>query len=1122
MPPAPRGRGMLTKTLLVMKFTAIFLLVACLHGSANVVAQKITLSGKEMSLQKVFRVIKKQTGFAFFFDERWLQEANEVTMDVKNAPLERVLELCFEHQPITYSIVGNTVVIRKRNAAENDNDTEVVVETIKGKVLDENGAPLAGVSVMVKGTSKGTSTNGSGEFTIDVTAGDVLVFSIIGYKTTNHAIGSAVAPGASITISMQVEATSSSEVVVIGYGTMKKGDLSAAVSVVPNMAQIKDRPVTNVASMIQGRVPGVTAISNGGHPNSSPKITIRGMGSKSDESILVVVDGVPNAPYNPSDVESITILKDAASAAIYGAFTGASGVMLITTRQAGKGKPGIEYSGFIGTKSAWRTPQSLTADNEAKVSNLAQTNAGRSPLPGWDATLNPYAQVTRTDWMDEIFRTALIHRHTITVNGGNEKLSTLLQGRYENEEGTLLNTYNKNLSLRFNTNYTFNKNIKLRQELFWNNNDNRGTETSSGYSGVILSAIYMPRSATPYYADGTFGGVGPRDSDYLGIHGDAINPVATLLRNKPYNKGSDLQSVTELKISSIVPGLSYTSRFSYRYNSSLWKNFQPKRTEPGKPNTENYLSYSTSRNYHWIWENTVNYEKVIGRHNIGGMVSLTSQENGYRGFSATARSFSEEADWAQFFQNAGIVGLDRPSDGENKDRNASYVGRVAYSYADRYFVTASYRYDIAARLALKNKAIGVPGVTAAWKISSEPFFDVAGIDLLKIRASWGRIGNLSSIPLYYGYNTLSSNSTFQVGDGAPLTTTTYIASRNNPDLTWETSEQTDIGFDITLLNKRLSLTVDYFDKKTFNLIQTATDWPVSQGYGAPYINEGQIGNTGFELAATWKDKVGKVEYEIGGNIATLKNRVEYINANPKAAWSHGDSWRGVLAPYRSEVGRPYYSYWLYKTAGIFQTDAEAAAYTKDGKRIQEFAKAGDLKFVDVTGDGKLTDEDRVFMGSAFPSFTYGFNANLYWKNFDFSVFMQGVSGVKLFHAFKQSTLNASEQGYNRWDKILDAWSPTNTGSNIPIISASDANKNFQTPSDWYLENGNYLRVKNILVGYTFKKLPWNTGLRVYITADNLFTFTRYSGMDPEVGGVGLDGGQFPVSRAFAIGAKLNL
>jgi hypothetical protein len=294
------------------------------------------------------------------------------------------------------------------------------------------------------------------------------------------------------------------------------------------------------------------------------------------------------------------------------------------------------------------------------------------------------------------------------------------------------------------------------------------------------------------------------------------------------------------------------------------------------------------------------------------------------------------------------------------------------------------------------------------------------------------------------------------------------------------------------------------------------------GLSAPYINQGKIRNTGLEFAATWRNKIGKVGYEISGNVATLKNRVEYIDGNPASFWQHDDAWRGTITPYRSTVGQPYYSYWLIKTAGIFQSDKEVADYVgPNGTKVQPNAKAGDLKFVDQNGDGKIDDNDRVYMGNSFPKVTYGFTLNANYKGFDVSMFWQGVGGVKLFHAFKESTLNASEQGYNRWDKILDAWSPTNTSSNIPIISASDANKNFQTPSDWYLENGDYLRLKSLVIGYTFPHFITGS-LRVYLSGDNLITITKYTGMDPEVGGIGLDGGQFPVSRVYAAGVKLSL
>lgn len=1002
---------------------------------------------------------------------------------------------------------------------------------VAGIVKNENDEVLTGITISVQNAITGfvqnTLTNNKGIFSFnDIPAGTGYQFisSYVGYATDTLTGYEAKGNGRiSLSILLHTKSSTLEKVMVVGYGSMRKKDLSAAVSSVPDIEQIKNRPVTDVASMIQGKVAGVTVVSNGGHPDRTPNITIRGAGSRGTESVLYVVDGVPNASYNPADIESVTILKDAASAAIYGAFSGSAGVILITTRQASSGKPSVEYSSFMGAKNAWKLPQSLTANKEAEVSNLAYKNAGLAPLDGWDITKNPYDQVTRTDWMKEIFRTGLVQRHNVTLNGGNEKFSTLFQGRYEENQGTLLNTFNKNISLRFNTFYQFNSKVKFKQELFYNNNESRGTSTESGYSGTILSAIYMPRAATAYYDDGSFGGVGPRSSPYLGIHGDVISPVGTLLRNKPFNKGNDIQSISELKISNIVKGLSFTTRFSYKNTSSFYKNFDPKRTEPGKPNNSNTLSYATNKGYNWLWENTANYNYNIGRHRISAMASVTSQENGARGFSASAKSFNDESNWAQFFINAGNFTDIKPTDYDWKDRNLSYVSRISYSWADRYFLTGSYRYDIAGRLATDHRAKGFPGTTAAWKISSEPFFNFKAIDLLKVRASWGRIGNIGSVGLYYGYPTLSSDNSYQVGNGAPQMTALYNGNFNNPRLSWETSEQTDIGLDLSLIKDKLSFTFDYFDKLTFDLIkQQDANWTNTFGFGAPYINQGKIRNTGFEFAATWKGTAGKLSYEISGNLATLKNRVTYIDEGKASFWPHGDAWRGTIAPYRSTVGQPYYSYWLIKTGGIFQTDQAAAAYVdKTGNRIQPNAKAGDLKFIDQNGDGKIDDKDRVYMGNAFPKVTYGFTTNLIWNNFDLSLFLQGVGGVKLFNVFKESTLNASEQGYNRWDKILEAWSPTNKGSNIPIISASDANKNFQTPSDWYLESGDYIRLKSLIVGYTFPKFISNTSLRIYLSGDNLITITKYSGMDPEVGGVGLDGGQFPVSRIYSFGLKLK-
>jgi len=1119
-------RRKLKKAGLIMRLT-LFLTVAFvvnLYASSYSQSTKLNLDYKDIQLKQLFEKISNQSEFRFIYNNNVVNDNIHVSVKAKDAKIEMILDNVLENANLEYRIVDRHVIVfpDENKEANTSLSTEQSFQqgSVSGKITDESGQPLPGVSVSIKGTTWGTISDGNGKYTLKLTDKKVaLVFSFVGMKTQEIAYDGK----GTLDIVLKEESFGIDEVVAIGYGTSKKEDLSAAVSVVQNLDKLKDRPVLNTASMIQGRVPGVTITNQGGSPNSAPSVTIRGTGSKS-ENVLYVVDGVPGAPYNPEDVESVTVLKDAASAAIYGAHAGAAGVILITTRQSKAGKPSVEYSGFYGVKSAWKLPQSLTGADEAQVSNLAYKNAGMAPLSGWDASINPYAQVTRTDWVGEIFRTATVQRHNITINGGTDKMTNLFQVRSENEEGTLLNTYNKNVSLRFNSTYEINKYLKIKEELFWNNNDNRGTDTGSGgYTGTILSAIYMPRSATPYYANGSFGGVGPVDSQYLGIHGDVVNPVASLLRNQSYVRNSDVLSTSELHFTNLIKGLEITSRFSYRTYDSYYKYFSPKRTEPGKPNNRNSLTYSTGKEYHWLWENTINYNRIFGKHNINLMLSSTSKEDGDRGFGLTAKDFNREDDWAQFLINAQTFTEDRPWDTQYEDRNLSYVGRVAYSYADRYFVTGSFRRDIAGRLAIGNRAKDYPGLTAAWKLTSEPWFNIPSLNLLKFRASWGKIGNLGSIGMYYGYPNLTGGYSYQVGSGAPYSSTAYIASAYNANLSWETSKQTDLGLDILLMDKKLSITTDYFWKKTYDLIkQQDTEWTNTYGVDAPYINQGEISNKGFELAVNYADKAGDFSYDFGFNLATLKNEVTYIDENPDSYWAHSDSWRGMLYPFRSKVGEPYYSYWLVKSDGIFQSNAEVAAHKSTaGTIIQPNAKAGDLRFTDQNNDGKIDDSDRIYMGNAFPKMTYGFSANFAWKNWDMSLFFQGVGGVKLFHAFKESTLNASEQGYNRWNKILDAWSTTNTGSDIPQISASDANKNFGTPSDWYLENGNYLRLKNLLIGYTFKKIPWEGTLRLYFSGDNLLTFTKYTGMDPEVGGYGLDGGQYPVSRVFSFGAKLN-
>ncbi|MDR2466392.1 MAG: TonB-dependent receptor [Prevotellaceae bacterium] len=1024
--------------------------------------------------------------------------------------------------------------------------------TVSGTVADANGDALSGVSVIVKGTTNGVITGLSGEYSLSVSdVSATLVFSHVGYASAEESVGNR----RTIRVVLQEDTRLIEEVVVLGYGVQaRKADLSASIGTVKNMDVVKSRPVSGATDLLQGQIPGVTVTAQGGDPTQSAVISIRGQGSRrpqgsgtNPESPLWVVDGVPGAPMNLNDIESIVVLKDAASAAIYGAYSGSAGVIMVTTKRAKAGKPSVSYEGNYGLTHPVNMPQSLTIEEEKAVRRKALEAAGATLPDGWDETKNPYIAQTRTDWIDAISRTALFQRHNVSVNAGTENFSNRLSLQYNNREGILISTYSRDLSLRYDASFKISRHVRLREDFFWNNSNSRGTDTESGYSGVILSALMMPRNAEVRYADGTYGGTAPKDpnysaqygSNFADIHGDVINPVRSLEAATRYSRPTSISSSTFLEILEPIPGLRFTSRFTYKLENYFYKNFNPKRPEPGKPMLNSSLEYESSRYNRWETENTLNYDRSFGYHKLDVLLSSSANAQRKKRFLVRAQGFESEEEIYQYLNYAETV--TNPEDFYDvPDNNVSLVGRVSYSWNNRYFATASYRRDYAGRLP-KNKKYGdFPALTAAWKISEEGFFPKSdALSLLKVRASWGRIGNLSTLDYAYGNPVLdmfnSNDVGGQVGINTPLVSIMVHNRRAfNPYLTWETSEQTDFGLDVELLKGRLSFSADYFAKRTYNLIKDQdSGWPAYIGLEAKKVNEGEIRNRGFEFSAGWNDRTGEVGYFVSANLSALKNRVHDIGATDpvtgtKPVWIEDDNFRETLRPFRTREGDPLYTYWLVETDGLFRSDAEAAAYVdKQGNRIQPNAKAGDLKFVDRNGDGKINDDDRVHKGSYMPDLTYAFTGGVSWKNLSFSVMLQGISGAKAFNAWKFIALNESQGNFNRWNRILDAYPTTN---DIPRLSATDANNNFTTNSDWYLEDASYLRIKNVNIAYSLDELirkaspalrERKSSLSVNLSIDNLYTFTRYSGMDPEVGGKGLDGGRYPVPRIFSFGIKLT-
>lgn len=1017
--------------------------------------------------------------------------------------------------------------------------------SVKGIVKDQIGEPVIGANVLVRGTTNGVITNVNGEFILSASKSDVLVVSFVGYTTQEIPVSEK-----QMTIVLKEDTELLDEVVVLGYGAnTRKQDLSASVGIISNTDELAARPVTSTESMLQGQLPGVTIQADGGDPTSTPNIVIRGQGSQNGDNVLWVVDGVPGAPITSmNDIESIVVLKDAASAAIYGAQSGAGGVVLVTTKKAKEGAPTLTYDGTFGFRQATNLIEPLNAEEQVEMRRRSYENAGQALPDGWNVTKNPWVGTTRTDWMDAIFRTAFYQRHNIALNVGTDKSSSRLSLSFDNDQGTLINTYKKNLALRYNGKMQLNKWITISEDLVWKNTTSRSKETDNdAYTGPILSAVYMPASATIYNPlDGSYGGTTTEDpayiekygSNFADAHGDAVNPVRLLEAENLYNKTSDVWSTTSLEIGNVLPGLKFVSRFTYNLQNYYYKKFNPIRDEVGKPNLSNNVQEQSYRMDAWKTENTLTYDNTFGKHTVGALFSTTADHYSKRGLEAIGKDLSSEAAYLQYMAYANSTEVLDYLTGP--DANVSMIARLAYSYDDRYFVTASWRRDYAGRLPKEHNFGDFPAVTLGWKISNEKFFKKNDIvNLLKLRASWGRVGNLGSIDYNYkspllSKNTYSEQAQYGVTSNQLWNNFAYYSTALNPNLTWETSEQYDLGLDMEMFNNRLSLSMDYFDKRTFNLIQPQPmNWPSTMGLDAMLVNLGEVRNRGFELSIGWNDRINKnFSYFVTGNFSYLKNWVSDIGVKNEdgtpGVWTDDKSFRSVKDIYQTTEGEPLNSFHLIQTAGIFQSDEEAAAYVdKNGKRIQPDAKKGDLKFVDYDGDGTIGFGDRQYMGSATPKTTFAWTLGFTWKKLSFSAMFQGVGGAQAMNVSKYMLLSDVEGNFNRSREILNAWSPDNRGSNIPILSKNDNNGNFSTASDWYLGDASYLRLKNVTLSYDLSDVfcKWshlndrNSRLSVFLSGENLATITRYSGMDPECGG--WDALKYPVSRVFSLGVKLT-
>lgn len=1021
--------------------------------------------------------------------------------------------------------------------------------TTTGTVKDSTGEPIIGANVLVKGSTLGSITDIDGKFTIKVSNGDVLQFSFMGYKTIEMK-----AENKPMNIVLQEDTEVLDEVVVIGYGTSRKEDLSTAVTTVKMDDRLKSRPA-NLASYLQGQMPGVMIQSNGGDPMAEVSMSIRGRGSRgtdrsynSGDGVLYVVDGVPGAPFNMEDVESITVLKDAASAAIYGASVGSGGVVVVTTKQASAGKAKVSINISKSFKSAMNLPETLTAEKYNQVWADAVKTYGGQMVAARNPELFPYGNVTRTDWMDAIFRTGSLEHYALSVSGGSDVMKGFASFAYDNDKGVMLNTFSRKFSAKANLDFQLSKWLKLSERATYEYKNGQG-DIMTGHQGVLNQAVFFPRSATVYDYDKEgnlmyddqrkplYHGTIPRWAAQEGIsspYGEIRNPVATLERLDQQRPSTKIYSTTSIEIKPIS-SLTIKSDFTAGLEIKTEDIFSPKVPEIGRPELENKREKSNEWKSTILWESTATWAHVFNdAHHVSAMAGYSMKYEKYKWDRYYTSKFNREDRHSITNGQAGDWSKYKPEEEIWEESMISAFARLGYSYEDRYFITGSLRRDATSKLYKDNNSGIFPAVSASWKISSESFFEPlkSVVSLLKIRGSWGQVGNVALVPRY-SWNVPLNETEWPIIYGKDLHTVqngVYAGSIGTKNLKWETTEQYGIGLDLGLFDNSLNVTIDYFNKRTKDLIEIVPMPSVAGVSVDPYGNIGDVVNRGWEFSASYQKKIGDVTFGVNGNISTVHNEVLDLGNMDYIQHTVGVNDK---RPLRSTVGQPWYSYYVLKTEGIFQNEQEIKDFTwtdpQTGmtKMIQPNAKPGDFKYVDFNNDGKITDDDKQYLGSYMPKITFGFGGNVQYKGIDFSFQFQGVGKSTVYNGYKQMGYTGRGQGSNMLADVLNSWDYNKTSGVPRLAIIEDGNGNYSNLNDFFLEDASYLRLKNVTLGYTLPVsvmraigIP-TSSLRFYVNAENLFTVTDYSGIDPEVGNFGLDGGTYPVARSFSIGFNFN-
>lgn len=1088
-----------------------FLLMVCVFcsyaGNAHSQNAKVSIRMNNVKLDKILNEIENQTDYLFIYNNQ--VDINKITsVKVKNEAVAQVLDRILSGTGINYELEGTHIILTTE--AIKDLHAQQQAKTVTGTVTDVSGEPIIGANIRIKGTTTGTITDIDGNFSIKAEPQSVIEVSYIGYLTQETVINNQK----SIRFLLKEDTKTLDEVVVIGYGVQKKADLTGSVANI-NTEKLNTQSNANIGQALQGKIAGVDIVSQGGAPGSGTRIMVRGIGTLNNASPLYIVDGMYMNSIdhiNPNDIASIDVLKDASSAAIYGS-RAANGVIIVTTKEGSntEGKPIIDLSVNLGISTASKFLDMLDAKGWAEVTTIARQAIGK---PALDMATD-LANKPDNDWQDIMFRPALMQNYNLAVKGGG-KYSTYYTGLgYFNQDGIVKGTNYQRYNIQSKNDYkrgifsagtnliiSFSHDKPLHQEL-------RG-----GMIGTILQSV----PTLEKYDD-------TREGGYGGTYGDVVNiphPLAIIDDNimDRYNENVKIFANLYAQIE-LFKGLKYKLNLTPDFSFERYKNYLNKYDFGLATNSITQLTERQRRRRNILVENLSTFDRTFGEHKISALAGYTYQDSRFRHIQAYGEGLPQ-----------GLEEIDAATTNRSNEGNSwrsvltSILGRVFYSYQNKYLFTATIRRDGSSKFGKNNRYGYFPSFSLGWNVAEEKFMEnVHWLDQLKLRGGYGVLGN-QEIDNYQYSSTITTGINYPDGNGG-LLQGAFPKNFANPDIKWEETAMTNVGIDFMAFNNRLSLTADYYVKNTKDILLTVPIPISSGGANDPIRNAGKIRNNGFEFNLGWMDQPNP-DISYGINLIGSFNKNKVIAMGSESGSIKGGSTNQNITTSETKAGYPIGGYWLISTAGYFNSQEEVDAYAKDGKKIQPAAEPGDIKFVDANNDGVINDDDRVFQGSPFPDFTFALNGNMRYKNFDLSIGLQGVLGNKIYNATRQ-TLEDVTKGSNFLASCLDYWTPENKNASHPRLTWDDPNRNTRAESDRYLENGSYLRLRSVQLGYTFPQ-TWFKGAiqhaRVYINAENLFTITSYSGYSPDVNADnanyrGFDNFIYPTNRTFMLGLNVT-